>query len=157
MIVTADGPRLVEANPRLMGGAGPILYERYTGRSIQDHLMALHLGSPLPVPVLPEGRVVSSIRLNPSRNGVVAAGARFGWVSEYAPHIVYLDTEMLVPGHAVTAGEVIGRFQLVHERHELIDELAGALLARFEAEIGVPLMRWRPWSAATEIRESAAS
>jgi biotin carboxylase len=141
MIVTADGPRLVEANPRLMGGAGPILYERYTGHSIHDHLMALHLGSPLPVPALPEGRVVSSHRLIPDRDGVVAAGARFDWVTEYAPHVVYLDTELLVPGHAVPAGEVVGRFQLVHESHERLDELAGTLLTRFESEIGAPLMR----------------
>jgi biotin carboxylase len=141
IIVTADGPRLVEANPRLMGGALPILYERFTGHSIQDHLIALHLGSPLPVPALPERRVVSTHRLNPDRAGVIAAGARFDWVAEYAPHIVYLDTELLVPGSHCTAGETIGRFQLVHERHELIDELAGTVLARFESAIGIPLMR----------------
>lgn len=141
LIVTADGPRLVEANPRLMGGALPILYERFTGHSIHDHLIALHLGSPLPVPALPERRVVSTHRLNPERDGVVAAGARFDWVAEYAPHIVYLDTERLVPGHVCTAGETIGRFQLVHERHDLIDELASTVLARFEAVLGIPLMR----------------
>jgi biotin carboxylase len=142
MIVTADGPRLVEANPRLMGGAMPILYQRFTGHSIQDHLIALHLGAPLPVPALPERRVVSSHRLNVERAGVIAAGARFDWVAEYAPHIVYLDTEMLVPGTQCVAGKTIGRFQLVHENHELIDELASTVLARFEAVIGVPLMRW---------------
>jgi biotin carboxylase len=142
MIVTADGPRLVEANPRLMGGALPILYERFTGHSIHDHLMALHLGSPLPVPARPERRVVSTHRLTPDRDGVIAAGARFDWVAEYAPHIIYLDTELLVPGHAVTAGETIGRFQLVHESHEVIEELASTVLARFESMIGIPLMRW---------------
>jgi biotin carboxylase len=142
MIVTADGPRLVEANPRLMGGAMPILYERFTGHSIQDHLIALHLGSPLPVPALPERRVVSSHRLNAERAGAIAAGARFDWVAEYAPHIVYLDTALLAPGRRCAAGETVGRFQLVHESHELIDELASAVLARFEAAIDVPLMRW---------------
>jgi hypothetical protein len=142
MIVTADGPRLVEANPRLMGGAMPILYERFTGQSIQDHLIALHLGSPLPVPALPERRVVSSHRLNTERAGAVADGARFDWVADYAPHIVYLDTELLVPGTPFVAGKTIGRFQLVHESHDLIDELAATVLARFEAVIGIPLMRW---------------
>jgi biotin carboxylase len=141
MIVTADGPRLVEANPRLMGGAFPFLYERFTGHSIHDHLIALHLGSPLPVPALPEGRVVSSHRLNPERDGVIAADARFDWVAEYAPHVIYLDTEMLVPGRACTAGDTIGRFQLTHERHELIDELASIVLSRFESVIGIPMMR----------------
>lgn len=153
MIVTAAGPRLVEANPRLMGGAFPILYERFTGQSIHDHLIALHLGSPLPVPALPEGRVVSSHRLTPDRDGVIAAGARFDWVAEYAPHIVYLDTEMLVPGHVVTAGDTIGRFQLVHDSHERIDALASTVLARFESVIGIPLMRWSPWSPAIGARE----
>lgn len=148
MIVTAEGPRLVEANPRLMGGAFPILYERFTGQSIHDHLIALHVGSPLPVPALPPGRVVSSHRLYPDRDGVVAAGARFDWIAEYAPHVVYLDTEQIVPGHAVPGGETIGRFQLVHDSHERIEELASTILARFESVIGVPLKRWRPASPA---------
>jgi hypothetical protein len=141
IIVTADGPRLVEVNPRMMGGALPILYERFTGHSMQDHLMALHLGSPLPVPALPERRVVSTHKLNAARAGVVADGARFDWLAEHAPHVVYLDTELLQPGRACTAGETLGRFQLVHERHDLIDELAGTVLSRFEAEIGIPLAR----------------
>ncbi len=142
MIVTADGPRLVEANARLMGGAFPILYERYTGHSIQDHLMALHLGAPLPVPALPEGRVASAVRFRPDRAGVIAAGARFDWLADYAPHLVYLNTELLVPGRVCAAGETLGRFQLVHERHDVIDELANIVLARFESELGIPLMRW---------------
>jgi biotin carboxylase len=156
MIVTADGPRLVEANPRMMGGAMPILYERFTGHSIQDHLIALHLGSPLPVPALPERRVVSSHRLNAEQAGAVAAGARFAWVAEYAPHIVYLDTALLVPGRQCAAGETIGRFQLVHESHELIDELASTVLARFASEIGIPLMTWRTWPA-SGIRDRSTS
>jgi biotin carboxylase len=147
MIVTADGPRLVEANARLIGGSGAVLYERYTGHSIHDHLIALHLGSPLPLPALPESRVVASLRLNADRDGVIAAGARFDWVAEYAPHIVWLDTERVVPGRRVAAGELLGRFQLVHESHELVDELAAIVLSRFESEIGIPLMTWRPWSA----------
>jgi len=142
MIVTADGPRLVEANPRMMGGAFVFLYERFTGHSIQDHLFALHLGSPLPVPALPERRVISGHKLVADAAGVVAAGARFDWLADYAPHVVYLDTELLVPGHAYPAGKTIGRFGLVHERHDLTDELARTLLARFESEIGIPLMRW---------------
>lgn len=144
MIVTADGPRLVEANPRLAGGSMPILYERFTGHSIQDHLIALHLGAPLPVPALPEGRVAASFRLNPARAGSVAEGARFDWLAEYAPHLSYVDTEPLVPGRHCPPGETIGRFHLVHDSHDRIDELASALVSRFESVIGVPLMRWAP-------------
>jgi biotin carboxylase len=141
LIVTADGPRLVEVNPRMMGGALPILYERLTGHSIQDHLIALHLGSPLPVPALPERRVVSTHKLNADRAGTIAAGARFDWVAEHAPHIVYLDLELLVPGRRCTAGETLGRFQLVQDSHDRIDELAGIVLGRFESAIGIPLTR----------------
>lgn len=142
LIVTPEGPRLVEVNPRMMGGALPILYERFTGHSIQDHLIALHLGAPLPVPVLPAHRVVSTHRLNAAQPGVIAAGAHLAWVADYAPHIVYLDTDLLVPGRVCTAGETLGRFQLVGERHEWVDELAATVLARFEAVIGIPLLRW---------------
>lgn len=142
MIVTADGPRLVEANPRLMGGSMPILYERFTGHNIQDHLIALHLGSPLPVPAIPKGRVAAAHRLNAERDAIVADGARFDWLAEYAPHIRYLDTEQLVPGNRCAAGHTIGRFHLVHDSHDQADALASAILTRFESVIGVPLMRW---------------
>lgn len=142
MIVTPDGPRLVEANPRLAGGSMAILYERFTGHSIHDHLIALHLGAPLPVPALPEGRVAASFRLNPAEAGSVAAGARFDWLAEYSSHLSYVDTEPLVPGRHCQLGETIGRFHLVHDSHDRIDELAGALVSRFESVIGVPLMRW---------------
>jgi biotin carboxylase len=139
IMVTADGPRLVEVNPRLMGGAIPILYERLTGHSIQDHLIALHLGSPLPVPALPAHRVVSTHKLIADRAGVIAAGARFDWVTEYAPHIVYLDLELLVPERACAAGETLGRFQLAHDSHDRINDLARIVYRRFESEIRVPL------------------
>lgn len=141
MIVTAGGPRLVEANPRMMGGALPILYERLTGESIQDHLIALHLGAPLPVPTPPAGRVVSTHKLNAARAGVVAAGARFDWLADLGPHLVYVDTELLRPGRACAAGETLGRFQLVHDHHDRLDALAEAVLRRFEAAIELPLAR----------------
>jgi biotin carboxylase len=142
MIVTADGPRLVEANPRLMGGAFPMLYERYAGESIQDHLVALHLGAPRPVPALPDRRVAAAFRLRPARDDVVAAGVRLDWLADYAPHVVYTDLELVVPGRACTAGETLGRFQLVHDDHEALDALVHTVLDRFEAAIGIPWMRW---------------
>lgn len=142
MIVTADGPRLVEANPRMMGGAFALLYGRFTGQSIQDHLIALHLGSPLPVPAMPEGRVISVIKLMPEQEGPVAPGARFDWLADYGSHIVYLDTEPLVSGKPPPKGEPLGRIGLVHESHQLIDEMALSLVSRFESEIGIPLQRW---------------
>jgi biotin carboxylase len=142
MIVTADGPRLVEANPRLMGGAFPVLYERYVGESIQDHLVALHLGAPRPVPALPERRVAAAFRLRPARDDVVAAGVRLDWLADFAPHVVYTDLDLVVPGRACTAGETLGRFQLVHHDHEALDALVHTVLDRFESAIGIPWMRW---------------
>ena len=41
---------------------------------------------------------------------------------------------------AKDAGETIGRFQLVHERHDRIDELAETVLARFEPVMGFALI-----------------
>lgn len=142
MIVTAAGPRLVEANPRMMGGAFGLLYDRVTGQSIQDHLIALHLGAPLPVPALADRRVIAAVKIMVERPGVVADGARFDWLAEYAPHVVYVDTEMLVPGQSLPTDDPVGRFAIVHESHGLADELTSTLLTRFESAIGVPLLRW---------------
>jgi biotin carboxylase len=44
IIYGSDGPVLVEANARLIGGTLPMLYNRSTGESIYDHLLAIHAG-----------------------------------------------------------------------------------------------------------------
>ena len=48
LMLTADGPRLIEINPRLVGSTIPRLVSHATGRSMHQDLIALHLGQGLP-------------------------------------------------------------------------------------------------------------
>lgn len=142
MIMTASGPRLVEVNPRLMGGGLPILYERFTGESIHDHLIGIHLGTPRPVPALPAGRFASTHSLCAHQDGTVPAQLDLSWVREFDPHVVYLDASKLVAARTVRAGEKLARFQLVHSSYEALEAMARAVQARFAASLGIELKTW---------------
>jgi biotin carboxylase len=61
MMLTADGPRLVEINPRLVGAKMPRLIGYALGRSLHADLIAVHLGQSLPVAV-PAQRTVGVLR-----------------------------------------------------------------------------------------------
>jgi biotin carboxylase len=60
LMITADGPRLIEINPRLVGAKIPRLVSYATGRSIHADLIALHAGEglPLTMPRLAEAAVI---------------------------------------------------------------------------------------------------
>lgn len=47
LMVTPQGPRLVEVNPRLVGARIPRLLDLALGRSVHADLIALHLGQPI--------------------------------------------------------------------------------------------------------------
>jgi biotin carboxylase len=49
MMLTADGPRLIEINPRLVGAKMPRLVNHALGRSVHADLIAVHLGQPVTV------------------------------------------------------------------------------------------------------------
>lgn len=61
LIVGKDGPRLVEVNPRLMGGALPELYAEATGDNIYRHLIAIHLGETSEAAPKPKQYAVSRV------------------------------------------------------------------------------------------------
>lgn len=57
LMLTEDGPRLVEINARLVGAKIARLVGCTTGRSLHDELIALHLGRPASVASAVTGRV----------------------------------------------------------------------------------------------------
>jgi biotin carboxylase len=70
VMLTKDGPRLVEVNPRLVGSTISRLAGLGTGRSLHADLIALHLGEGLP-PRANAGRVAVSRWISSPREGVL--------------------------------------------------------------------------------------
>jgi len=72
MMLTADGPRLVEINPRLVGAKLPRLLDMVRGGSVHADLIALHAGAPLPA-AHTTGDAVAALRwIVTDRAGILA-------------------------------------------------------------------------------------
>ena len=140
MILTGEGPKLVEANPRLMGGSMPFVYDFTTGDFIHDKLLAIHLGEPVTVPEIPAGRQVASSRLQVFEAGTVAEDYREPPAQEISRHLVLYET-YVKPGEAVKPEQIAGRFQLRVEDGTPVREAVEAVWTASERRLGVTLTR----------------
>jgi D-alanine-D-alanine ligase-like ATP-grasp enzyme len=140
VMLTGEGPRLVEANPRLMGGSMPQLYRNLTGHSIFQSLFALLLGDPVPVPD-PQGfGGIASMRIQAGPAAVLQEKGRFGWLEEYRSSLKSLELSLpdAVPAE-IAANAILGRFQVAHASTRMADHLAGTIASRFGEALGIQL------------------
>lgn len=113
VILTAAGPVLVEANPRIMGGPLPLLYNALCGRDIFEDLVSIHLGLRPTVPDRPRDRAVGGMLFVPAVDGVVRGGLDAASVrSRLAPGLEILRLELPEAGRPVEAHRPIGRIWL---------------------------------------------
>jgi hypothetical protein len=74
LMVTADGPRLIELNPHLFGAKIPRMVGQALGRSVHAELIALHAGEPATAGAAPApGRVAVLRWIVADRPGVLEA------------------------------------------------------------------------------------
>jgi hypothetical protein len=74
LMVTADGPRLIELNPHLVGAKIPRMVGQALGRSVHAELIALHAGEPATTGAAPApGRVAVLRWIVADRPGVLEA------------------------------------------------------------------------------------
>jgi formate-dependent phosphoribosylglycinamide formyltransferase (GAR transformylase) len=99
-IMTLDGPRLVEVNPRIAGGAIPDLVRTATGVNLFELLVRLYEGEPLPMKRLPCVAAASHTFLTARDDCVVRADLAPDWFEAYRPrlHSGYADIR---PGQAL--------------------------------------------------------
>ncbi|MBP2232713.1 biotin carboxylase [Azospirillum agricola] len=140
LIVTKDGPVLVEVNPRLMGGVMPGLYNNLTGDNIFDHLLDIHLGLDVPAPARGAGGFISSRKIMVRADGRLADRIALDWVRD-VPNLIHFDPYILRPNEAVKRLDILARYQIRGEDLRDADATAAGLLDRFEAELGVALVR----------------
>lgn len=140
MIFTDDGPVLVEANPRLMGGIMPELYQLLTGRNIHDYEISIYLGEPVTEAIPPAGpELVTSRKIMPRFAGTLAPTLDWSWWKAQEHRVSALHLYRLEPGLAVAADEVLARYVIRSEDRDAATALAGELLDGFEDMLGIPL------------------
>lgn len=138
MILTSDGPALVEINPRAMGGAMASMYEQMTGRNFADHVLDLQLGTEVDTPPCIPGMAVAARRLLPSvdskiQNAIpraVLQSDRFVTFEDYMPDV----------GSSVSALQLLGRFTVTAGSVDDAIQLANRCLIEIESLIKVPLV-----------------
>ncbi|GAB3626175.1 ATP-grasp domain-containing protein [Pandoraea terrae] len=122
LIITAQGPRLVEVNPRLMGGSMPDLYANLTGVNIFETLLSFYLREPFSVPDPRAHGGIASMRI---QNGDAIV-------------TLNLDFPRTYPA-TVMANAILGRFQVRHMATGRADTLASEIAERFGTSLGIRL------------------
>ncbi|MHC0429768.1 ATP-grasp domain-containing protein [Streptomyces sp. O3] len=142
IMVTERGPVLVEVNPRVMGGALPLIYRHATGTDIFAGLLSLldpdaEVALPGPLTGCVGGRKVMA-----RDGGVLAAGASLDWLADEPGvlEVVGFDDYATGPGQRVKAGQIVARFMLRGPDHPSVVRTAERILRRLEEDFGTALM-----------------
>lgn len=141
MILTAAGPVLVDANARLMGGIMPALYHSLTGEDIQERLLDIHLG--LPLPPGPAGRrgVVAACNLLPAQDGRLPERLDLSWLGDFSQALTAFDAYCLQPGRPLRRLQTIASFQIRATAMAAARAIADAILQRCQDSLQIALMR----------------
>ncbi|HEY2578344.1 MAG TPA: ATP-grasp domain-containing protein [Streptosporangiaceae bacterium] len=142
IMLTGRGPVLVEANPRVMGGAMPTIYRMATGADIYTALVQILTGAP-------------DVRLPATFDGCTGghkvAVSRAGRIGDHAA-LSFLEAHPSVlevfgfadfhtgPGQRVRRGQTVARFILREADHRSVVATAGQILRQLERDLGVSLM-----------------
>lgn len=141
LIYTERGPILVEANPRLMGGVMPALFEAVTGECALSALLDIHLGEVAhlsSLPLLPR-KVVTTRKLMPISDGVLSSEIDTTWLADYQPQFIGFSPYCLAEGEKVKASQVLARCQVTGASFEEATRLADEILHRFERMLRIDL------------------
>ncbi|WP_298938307.1 ATP-grasp domain-containing protein [uncultured Ruegeria sp.] len=138
MILTTEGPALVEVNPRLMGCVIPSLYENVTGDCLLNHLIDIHLGKrPRWKPVAPK-TAITTRKLMPTEDGKLPTLIDLHWVHNQ-PDIIQFDPYKLNPNASVKAHDILARFQVKSDTITEADSRANRYLSKMAEELQIKL------------------
>ncbi|NOL50031.1 ATP-grasp domain-containing protein [Pelistega europaea] len=133
IMLTDKGPRLVEANPRMMGGSMPRLYQNLTGQDLYETLIALYSGQAFSVPNPHDFGFIATRRFQLAQSCVLAKPFDTQLVEKYRPCIKSLqwDLPQQYP-QTLPAGYILGRVQLQMKDNAALESLIEQLFRDIE-------------------------
>lgn len=142
MVWTRNGPVLLEANPRKMGGAMPEAYDLATGGRFDDIILDTYAGR---LPELKQSRrgLITVIRkIMPRRAGTVQGRPVADWLKSFRPRraSVRLSNDALARGRRVRRLEVLGRLLVVCRDYSYGFACADRALSEIAKETGLDLV-----------------
>ena len=144
MILTAGGPVLVEANPRIMGGILPSIYQFATGFSVYRALVQLASGTEVTEMVPDIDGCVAGRRLFAREPGVMPTSWDVeDWLGGHQHRLLRVDTPEVMglrPRRPVARGQVIARVILRGEDYAATTRASRDIVARAGKSLGIELM-----------------
>ncbi|NOR61545.1 MAG: ATP-grasp domain-containing protein [Rhodobacteraceae bacterium] len=139
LILTTEGPRFVEINPRLMGGSMPYLYDFLMGQHIYGMLIDVHLEQGVMVQPSPKGKHIFSLRMQVLKGGTIN---RIPVLNDLPleglqVHMYEMPTQV---GDIVEDEDVLGRFYIETDNGDTLRNRADSLLLCCQEIFGVELM-----------------
>ncbi|MCK7627379.1 ATP-grasp domain-containing protein [Streptomyces sp. RS10V-4] len=142
VIGTAHGPRLIEVNPRVSGGAIPDLVTAATGRNLFEVLVDLHVGRPAPAAPFPPIAGASHSFLTAARDCTVRTDLPDDWFEALRPRI-HSGWTSVRPGDRLRRMDgnfdTYGVVRVVAEDAGTAERTCAGLMAEVEKTLGIPL------------------
>lgn len=91
IMLTDTGPKLIECNPRLMGGSLPLLYNYSYNSNIYERLIEAHLGDDFSIVPKSPSRPCASRMLGATNDGRVNDSFDLSWVEGFKPFELQLN------------------------------------------------------------------
>jgi biotin carboxylase len=142
-IYAADGPRLVEVNPRIAGGALPDLIRAATGEDLFEYLIRIYAGEHLRVGRLPSTAATSHTYIAALEDCVVRDDLPPDWFEPFKPRIISGSVD-------VVAGQRLRRMDGNYDLYGVVrvtaEDYAAAirrteeLRREVEAQLGIKLV-----------------
>ncbi|MFP1754654.1 ATP-grasp domain-containing protein [Lonsdalea quercina] len=138
IMYTANGPILVEANSRLMGGVMPEIYRQATGVSVYPALFTIATQADTSIALPAANRAVTVRKVMPLDDGITAPEFTTDDIRTH-PNIVNFYSDKLTPARKVAKNEVLGRIMVSHPNLDEANKIADTILSDIERRIGVEI------------------
>jgi biotin carboxylase len=142
VMITEDGPIMVEVNPRLMGSYMPYLYNNLTGNDIFCWLAKLSLGNRLQIENYKRGKqdkVASAIRFDAAQHSTYCPSEFRDIVLRYF-NPVYFELPDTNKTIVISPGTTLGRIQVIFDNHEELNRRFDALVLDVRKTLKIELM-----------------
>lgn len=140
---TQDGPRLIEVNPRIAGGAIPDLVKAATGCSLYEVFVDVHAGKKAPKEPFPQIAGASHSFITAAQDCTVRDDLPEDWFEAFRPRI-HSGTSSIRPGAQLRRMDgnldVYGVVRVIAEDFQAAERACVEIIDDVEKTVGVPLV-----------------